>query len=169
VFCEGRNWVTKSILRSCHRVKYIVFRGLRQTRSLGVVLYRPLSTVESMSKLYFQLLASSYHSTRNDKITIGTSHRQRIIQHRILTPRTTIQQNSPRQVTLGPPVRPILPLEALRARLAQLLVGDPWLEAEDEDARLWRCILPGSTSGMLAMRAKSERTGGPRVNNWSSH
>lgn len=57
-------------------------------------------------------------------------------------------------------MRPILPLEALRARLAQLLVGDPWLEAEDEDARLWRCILPGSTSGMLAMRAKSERTDG---------
>jgi len=62
-----------------------------------------------------------------------------------------------RQVTLGPLVRPILPLEALRARLAQLLDGDPWLEAEDEDARLWRCILPGSTSGMLAMRANSER------------
>jgi len=74
-----------------------------------------------------------------------------------------------RQVTLGPPVRPILPLEALRARLAQLLDGDPWLEAEDEDARLWRCILPGSTSGMLATRAKSERTVVPRVNNWSPH
>ena len=60
-------------------------------------------------------------------------------------------------------MRPILPLEALRARLAQLVVGDPWLEAEDEDARLCRCILPGSTSGMLAMRAKSERTDGPTV------
>ena len=57
-------------------------------------------------------------------------------------------------------MRPILPLEVLCARVAQLVVGDPWLEAEDEDARLWRCILPGSTSGMLAMRAKSERTGG---------
>ena len=48
-----------------------------------------------------------------------------------------------------------LPLEALRACSAYAPDEEPWLEVDD--ARLWR-IRPGSTSGMLAMRAKSERT-----------
>ena len=47
------------------------------------------------------------------------------------------------------------PLEALRAWSANTLDEEPWLE--EDDARLWR-IRDGSTSGMLAMRAKSERT-----------
>lgn len=69
MLCEGRNWVAKRILQSCHRVKYIVFSGAADSE-----LYRGLSTVQSRRNLYFQLLSSSYDSTstRNDKITTGT-------------------------------------------------------------------------------------------------
>ena len=52
-------------------------------------------------------------------------------------------------------MRRSFPLEALRTWSAYTPDVEPWLEVDD--ARLWR-IRDGSTSGMLAMRAKSERT-----------
>ena len=52
-------------------------------------------------------------------------------------------------------VRLRLPLEPLRACSAYPPDEELWLEVDE--ARLWR-IRPGSTSGMLAIRAKSERT-----------
>jgi hypothetical protein len=52
-------------------------------------------------------------------------------------------------------VRLRLPLEPLRTCSAYPPDEELWLEVDD--ARLWR-IRAGSTSGMLAIRAKRERT-----------
>ena len=52
---------------------------------------------------------------------------------------TEISRPSRRQVTLSSPARPILPLDALRARRAELLGAERRLEVND--ARLKCCIL----------------------------
>ena len=76
------------------------------------------------------------------------------------TPAPVAAPTTPAPTTPAPSTTPATPATPAPAPVRP--TGDPpELECEDvEDARRCRCMRVGSTSGMCAMRAKSERTRG---------